>query len=320
MTFDEMAQEHLKALRRRGRSESTIANRRCHLAQLGTFLAGREATLPLLREWSDSLAARGLKVRSQWTAIVNARAFYNWAAEEEIIPVNFAKRLEKPRLPKHLPKAFTPEEVTKLMDTAATGKNPERDEALILFLLETGCRRAGAANLRISDLNLEAGTALLCEKGDKERMAFISQRTVDALRQWFRARDGAAFHGQYQNSDRVFGLGPWGLGLMVEDLGRRARIHATAHMFRHTSAVWRLVQGCDASTLQQLLGWSDLSMLPVYTTMSANMLQAQALKSSPLNGFPTAQGTDVGALCEKLQTYGNPPRPIRGRILPARSW
>ncbi len=46
MTFEEMMQEHLKALKRRGRCQATIDNRRCHLRQLGEFLAGREATLP----------------------------------------------------------------------------------------------------------------------------------------------------------------------------------------------------------------------------------------------------------------------------------
>ncbi|MGD0575014.1 MAG: tyrosine-type recombinase/integrase [Anaerolineales bacterium] len=156
MPFGDAVELHLKAMKRRGRSEVTIGARRYWLGCLGEFLAGREPTLELLREWADDLPARGLKVRSCWTAIVNARAFFNWMAEEEITPTHIARRLEKPRLPKHLPKAFTPEQVTKLLDTAATGQNPERDEALILFLLETGCRRGGAANLGMDDLNLEA--------------------------------------------------------------------------------------------------------------------------------------------------------------------
>jgi site-specific recombinase XerD len=75
--------------------------------------------MDLLREWADSLPVRGLKPRSVWTAIVNPRAFFAWWADEGTVPAHVAKRLEKPRLPKHLPKAFGTEEVTKLLDEAA---------------------------------------------------------------------------------------------------------------------------------------------------------------------------------------------------------
>lgn len=309
MTFDEMAQEHLKALKRRGRSESTIDNRSCHLAQLGTFLAGREPTIELLREWSDSLSARGLKVRSQWTAIVNVRAFYNWAAEEGLIPSNPAKRLEKPRLPKHLPQALSMDQAQQLLDAAAASHCPERDEAMILFLLETGCRRGGAATLRVGDLDLENGRARVVEKGDRERLVFMSGRTIEALRRWLRVRDASKFRGQYQNTDRLWGMGPWGVGLRIRDLARAAGIKAHCHSLRHTAAVMRLMNGVDAGSLIAIMGWAGPEMLKTYGVLAASQLQAQALKSSPLASL---QRVAVGR-------SSSPARPIRGRILPARA-
>ncbi len=96
---------------------------------------------------------------------MNCRAFYNWAAQEEIIPTNVSAKLEKPRLPKHLPQALSLEQVQQLLDAAAISLCPERDEALLLFLLETGCRRGGAATLRVGDLDLENGSARVVKKG-----------------------------------------------------------------------------------------------------------------------------------------------------------
>jgi integrase/recombinase XerD len=310
VTFDEMMQEHLKALRRRGRTEDTIANRRQHLAQLGTFLAGREATLPLLREWSDSLAARGLKVRSRWTSIVNIRAFYNWAAQEELIPANPALRLEKPRLPKHLPQALTVDQVTKLLDTVAAGRNPERDEALILFMLETGCRRGGAAGLRLGDLDLGHGSARVVEKGDRERYVYFSERTVEALRRWLQVRDPLKFDAKFRDSDLVFGLGPWGLGVFFEKLGPKAGMHVHAHQLRHTCAVMRLMQGIDAGSLIAIMGWAGPEMLKTYGVLAAGQVQQRAMQTTPMNAFapvpaPSAQPKE-------------PAPPIRGRILPTR--
>ncbi|MGA2111772.1 MAG: tyrosine-type recombinase/integrase [Anaerolineales bacterium] len=302
MTFEEMVQAHLKALRRRGRSEVTIASRRAWLGQLGDFLAGRETTIELLREWAEGLQARGLKPRSVWSGVVNVRAFTAWLAEEEITPANIGRRLEKPKLPRRLPKALTLDQVGKILQAAATSLRPERDTALVLFFLDTGCRRAGAANLRMPDLDLEHGSARVVEKGDKERLVYFSGRTTEALRKWLDVRDPQTFHGQYRGSDLMFGLGPWGCGLRIEDLGRRAGVACHAHLLRHTSATMRVMQGADASTLQQLLGWSDLSMLPVYTTLAGDQLQARSLATSPLNRL------------QAPQTKAR--RPVRGRFLP----
>ena len=159
------------------------------------------------------------------------------------------------------------------------------------------------------------GSALLTEKGDKQRFAYFTARTTEALQRWLRARDVHEFHGNYKGGDRVFGLGPWGLGLMVEDLGRRAGIHATAHMFRHTSATWRVLQGVDASSLMQIMGWAGPEMMGVYTTLAQSQLQARALATSPLNGFQVAPVRSPDAATGAARATA----PARGRFLPARN-
>jgi len=115
-------------------------------------------------------------------------------------------------------------------------------------------------------------------------------------------RDPAKFHRKYRGTDLVFGLGAWGLGLRIEDLGRQAGIHATAHMFRHTCATWRVLQGCDASSLMQIMGWASPEMMGVHITLGVAQLQTRAMATSPLNGFQLKPA--------------QPRPPIRQRILP----
>jgi site-specific recombinase XerD len=288
MTFnwDEAVDAHLRCMRRRGRVEATIEQRKMWTDLLKTFLAGRELTLDTMREWADSLKARGLAPRSVWSGIVNIRAWCNFMEQEGITPTHLARRLERPRLPARLPQALTPEQVNALLDAAAAGTCPERDTAMILFMLETGARRGGAAGLKMGDLDLEKGSARLIEKGDRERIAYFGERVADAMRAWVAVRHPSRFRNTKTNgasAERVFGVQGFAIQRRFEVLGRAAGIpHMHPHLLRHTCATWRVMQGADASTLMQLLGWTSTLMFPVYTTLAGTLLQRQAAKSSPM--------------------------------------
>ena len=77
---------------------------------------------------------------------------------------NVAKQLELPALPSGPPKAMTARDLERLLQEAA--RNPSnvlaaRNVALILFLRDTGCRLCGVAGLRVENLNLTTGRALV---------------------------------------------------------------------------------------------------------------------------------------------------------------
>ncbi|MCX6024771.1 MAG: hypothetical protein NTY23_00665, partial [Chloroflexi bacterium] len=90
--WDAAVDAHLRAMRRLGRVEQTIGQRKMWLDRLKAFLDGREPTLTLLREWADSLQAKGLKPRSVWSGVVNARAFFNFCELEGLTETHIARR------------------------------------------------------------------------------------------------------------------------------------------------------------------------------------------------------------------------------------
>ncbi len=104
-----------------------------------------------------------------------------------------AHALKLPLLPEQPPKAVLPKDLEHFL--AATRHDP-LEYALISFLADTGCRIGGLVNLRLAELNLEAGSALVHEKGrggqPQVRTVYMKPRTVEALRAYLEVHPLAA--------------------------------------------------------------------------------------------------------------------------------
>jgi integrase len=77
---------------------------------------------------------------------------------------------------------ITDDELATLLK-ACTGKtfNDRRDEALIRFLLDCGVRISEACALRVDQLDLDRGMAIVKGKGNKVRPVYFGARTARAL-------------------------------------------------------------------------------------------------------------------------------------------
>jgi len=62
-----------------------------------------------------------------------------------------------PKVPRKAQLVLSPEDVKKLLSACSS----ERDRALMLFLLDTGARRAEAASVDWGDVNLQTGVVRL---------------------------------------------------------------------------------------------------------------------------------------------------------------
>ena len=186
--------------------------------------------------------------------------FFSWLVEEGLLERNPATRLELPQLPDDPPKDIAYDDMVRILEVAqAVGA---REYALISFLADTGCRVAGAAGLRLSDLDLERGRALVREKGKggngKSRYVFLKKRTVEALETWLSIRPP-------DKGDGVFvGLrGPLtesGIYQVVRRVAKTAGIQGrfNPHSFRHGWARGALRNGADINDVSHVLGHSSI--------------------------------------------------------------
>ncbi len=125
-----------------------------------------------------------------------------------------------------------------------------RDEALIRLLLDCSVRVSEACGLRVDDLDLDQGPALVLGKGGKRRPIYFSARTTRALDRYIRIR---AAH-RWAHLDALFltqrgALSADGARDRVKFRGDLAGIEDLhPHRFRHTFAHDFLINGARSAT------------------------------------------------------------------------
>jgi site-specific recombinase XerD len=137
-----------------------------------------------LRTYLADLRARHSRVRpdrqiSPATVRAHARAikrFYNWCHQEDLLANNPAARLQLPKLPQATPRGATLTDIRRMLAIADV-----RDRAILMLLLDTGCRAAELCALHIQDIDLHAGAAQVIGKGSKERTVYLVRPTQCAL-------------------------------------------------------------------------------------------------------------------------------------------
>lgn len=216
---------------------------------------------PLTKITTDDLRAiwQSLIVRmsptTSYMIVVAWRRLFNWCAQRGLLRSSPAAQLRKPPLPDQPPKALTRADLIRMLN--ASRCNP-RDHAIICFLADTGCRVGGLAGLRIGDLELDRGRAVVHEKGlggqRKSRTVHMVRRTSNALRAWLDVRE--------LPGRSVFGLKPSGVYQVLERTARRGGVRGrwNPHSFRHGFARGLLDNGADLATVSALMGHSDVSI------------------------------------------------------------
>ena len=122
-----------------------------------------------------SLARKGSAIKSFFKFLMKDRFF-----KENALPLIFPR----PKLPKRLPEFLSKDEIDTLL--AAVGKMPDsplkaRNRAIIELLFSSGIRVGELAALDWEHLEWEQAEFRILGKGNRERMAFASQRAMDAL-------------------------------------------------------------------------------------------------------------------------------------------
>ena len=268
------------ALRRLGRSARTIEWYEMWLRDLARSLLFDElehVTLDDLRRWCDGLLARNLAPASRRGAVTTAKIFFRWCVAEGYLEVDPSVRLEKPTLPRRMPRALETGEVLALLNAAAASRHPERDQALVVFMVETGCRVGELIGLRPERVHLSEGVALVIGKGNQERFLFFGDATRKVLDGWLAVRPSSL--------PGLFGLTWSGVHQLLLRLRERAGVTARCnpHALRHTAATLRVENNAGSSDLQQIMGWSDIKMAEVYTGLARERLARRAAATSPMD-------------------------------------
>ena len=255
------------------------------LRHLMAFLQ-HERVRALAREPKES--SRRLSSESVYLEIAALRAFYRFAENEKLLPVNLAENLSLPRRWQRLPKALTGQEIERLL-TPEIPETPSNlcDQAVLELAYASGLRLAELRNLRLEQLHLDAGFVTVVGKGNKERVVPLGRKAVAAIQRYLEA--GRPKLLTRRSPATVFltkrgtPFAPVTLWLRIKQRVGRAGIarNVTPHMLRHSFATHLLEHGADLRVIQELLGHANISTTEVYTHVAASRLREVHRKFHP---------------------------------------
>jgi len=311
-TIAALVEDYLRVLaNERGASAHTLRAYQRELRGFAAFLAerngsGDNAAVSVdriehtqIRAYLARLYDRGLSKASAARALAAIRSWFKWLARAGYVEQNAASLVATPRLPKHLPRVPSIEQMNRTVDSVDEGAAswPARDRAILEVLYGCGIRNAELTGLNLNDIHWANEAILVRGKGQKQRLVPLGDAAAQAIRAYLAEREArlaAAGNAKANATPALFlnlqlrGLGKTGGGkpstqarLTTRSVGRivkriavlrglSADVHP--HTLRHAFGTHLLEEGADLRAIQELLGHERLSTTQRYTQLTTAQL------------------------------------------------
>lgn len=276
--IDQAAKQFLSYLQACGRyAPHTIRAYRLGLRRFLAFLGDQVSQPPqiitkvIVFDFVTSLGRYSASTICQ--QIGSLGSFFGWLQMRGEIEGNPARGMPRPKAPSTLPRVLTHEQHSKLH---AAARNPW-ERAILMLLAMTGIRRAELVGIRLVDIDHTEQTVLVRGKGRKQRLMPLCAEAMKAVRELINSQNGAV--SEYLVLSRTGKVAsPQVITNTVSQMARRAGIHASPHMLRHTFATKLAREGVDIRTLQGLLGHARMTTTAVYLHSDMRMKRAAVEK------------------------------------------
>jgi len=181
----------------RGASAHTLRAYRRELEGFTAWIAKRDGGLSveaiehtLIRAYLGALYERGLSRASAARALAAIRSWFKWLARTGRIEKNAASLVATPKLPKHLPRVPSIEQMNRVVDSVTddAASWPARDRAIMELLYGCGIRNAELTGLNVNDIHWANEAILVRGKGQKQRYVPLGDAAAAAVRAYLAER------------------------------------------------------------------------------------------------------------------------------------
>ena len=238
---------------------------------------------------------------------LSLKRFALWLVAEGELDSDPLVGLAPPKLDERLVPVLSDDQLAALI-AACNGKElrHRRDEAIVRFMIETGCRAGEIVAMKADDVDLARGVAAVTGKGGRSRLVPFGPATGRALDRYLRLRRA------HRLADLpALWLTPRG-AMTYAGLHSELKIRAREagidrfhpHRLRHTAAHRWLAAGGTEGGLMAVAGWRTRTMLHRYAASAA-------MRACPGRGPPPRPRGP--ALIAVRTTPGRPRRGARSR-------
>ena len=263
-----------------------------------------------IRAYLGTLYDRGLAKASAARALASIRSWFRWLARSGRLEQNAASLVATPKLPKHLPRVPSIEQMNRVVDSVSddAASWPTRDAAILELLYGCGIRNAELTGLNLEDIHWANEAILIRGKGQKQRYVPLGDTAAQALRAYLaeraarlaaannskqdvtvKVKEAAAYDAKEYTTPALFlnlqlrgmnkpdgqsRLTTRSIGRIVKRIailrGLSADVHP--HTLRHAFGTHLLEEGADLRAIQELLGHERLSTTQRYTQLTTAQL------------------------------------------------
>jgi site-specific recombinase XerD len=285
----------------RNRSKLTLRNYHHYLKRFVDFCAKYQVNDPadidleLMRSFRLFLNrmeenGKPLKIITQNYHLIALRSFFKYLAKRDIKTLA-AEKIELPKPPSRQVEFLEPAEIQRLIDSAGQEKDKLtrlRDKAILETLFSTGLRISELVGLNKDSINTKRREFSVRGKGDKIRLVFLSDRALNCLEGYLKARDdnSKALFIRHDHKDSVEAqmksYSEKAMGLTARTMQRIIKKYAkiagimkniSPHTLRHSFATDLLQNGADIRAVQELLGHASISTTQIYTHLTNRRLK-----------------------------------------------
>jgi site-specific recombinase XerD len=174
-------------------------------------------------------------------------------------------RIPRVKMGKRLPVVLSQQEIQAILSATRNLKH----RALLMTIYSAGLRVSEVVHLKVSDIDSQRMVIRVQQgKGEKDRYTLLAQRTLEVLREYWRA---------YRPKDWLFPGQPAKGSLSVSTVQKifekvldqaGVKKHATVHTLRHSFATHLLEAGTDLYHIQRLLGHTTPKTTAIYLHLS----------------------------------------------------
>ncbi len=261
----------------------------------------------LPNRYSVFLSARGHARTTVARKLSCTQTFFKFITKERLLEsINTSQQgdipklplsFHRPKQPKQLPHFLTQSEVAQLLNACARVQDdsalsffPHRNRAIIHTLFASGIRVSELTQLNWQDLDWDLGELRVLGKGQRERIAFMSDAALRDLKRY------QALSPHTQANDPIFlnrdglRLTPRSVARLINQVGEQAGLSKKLHphLFRHSFATFLLNNGVDLRAVQELLGHVSIRSTQIYTHVTT-----ERLRKAYLSAHPRAQSQDL---------------------------
>ena len=257
-------------------SANTLSSYMRDVRQLAEYLGANgiiDATAEELDGYISSLRSTGKSVATVSRTIASIKCLYSHLFIKQLITLNPAQGLTPEKVPQKLPEILTNREGELLLSQPnCIDPKGYRDKAMLELLYATGIRVTELIDLKITDVNLEAGV-IRCVNRDTERLIPMYPAAVKALRDYITlVRPQMILRSDEQSlfvnvsGEHMSRQGFWKI---IKHYQKMAGIEKdiTPHTLRHSFAAHLLENGADIHAVRDMLGHKDVSSMQVYSKL-----------------------------------------------------